>query len=94
MSKEVRMNPALLLKAIAFAFAADKRFGQRRKDAEESPYINHPIAVATVLAVEGGVSNEPFCWLPFCMILSRIQTPPSQNSKKRSGRKWLDLFAS
>jgi hypothetical protein len=38
-------------------------------------------AVATVLAVEGGVSNEPFCWLPFCMILSRIQTPPSQNSK-------------
>jgi hypothetical protein len=56
MSKEVTMNPALLLKAIAFG--ADKRFGQRRKDAEESPYINHFIAVGTVVAVEGGVSDE------------------------------------
>jgi guanosine-3',5'-bis(diphosphate) 3'-pyrophosphohydrolase len=50
------LNPAHLLKAIAFA--ADKHRGQRRKDAEASPYINHPIAVATVLAVEGEVSDE------------------------------------
>ena len=50
------MNPAHLLKAIAFA--ADKHRRQRRKDAEASPYINHPIAVATVLAVEGEVSDE------------------------------------
>ena len=48
-------NPAQLLQAIAFA--ADKHRGQRRKDAEGSPYINHVIAVATVLAVEGEVSD-------------------------------------
>ena len=50
------MNPARLLKAISFA--ADKHRHQRRKDAEASPYINHPIAVATVLAAEGDVSDE------------------------------------
>jgi GTP diphosphokinase / guanosine-3',5'-bis(diphosphate) 3'-diphosphatase len=50
------LNPAHLLQAIAFA--ADKHRRQRRKDAEASPYINHPIAVATVLAAEGDVSDE------------------------------------
>ncbi len=50
------MNPTHLLKAISFA--ADKHRRQRRKDAEASPYINHPIAVATVLASEGDVSDE------------------------------------
>jgi guanosine-3',5'-bis(diphosphate) 3'-pyrophosphohydrolase len=50
------LKPAHLLKAIAFA--AEKHRGQRRKDAEASPYINHPIAVATALAVEGEVSDE------------------------------------
>jgi (p)ppGpp synthase/HD superfamily hydrolase len=44
------VDPAELLKAIAFA--ADKHRHQRRKDAEASPYINHPIGVATVLATE------------------------------------------
>lgn len=43
---------------IALDFAARKHRDQRRKDAEESPYINHPIAVATVLAVEGDVTDE------------------------------------
>jgi guanosine-3',5'-bis(diphosphate) 3'-pyrophosphohydrolase len=50
------LNPTQLLKAIAFA--ADKHRHQRRKDAEASPYINHPIAVATVLAAEGDVFDE------------------------------------
>jgi GTP diphosphokinase / guanosine-3',5'-bis(diphosphate) 3'-diphosphatase len=50
------LNSAHLLKAIAFA--ADKHRGQRRKDADASPYINHPIAVAAALAVEGDVSDE------------------------------------
>lgn len=39
----------------AVAFAADKHRNQRRKDADASPYINHPIALASVLANEGGV---------------------------------------
>lgn len=41
----------------AVAFAADKHRNQRRKDAEASPYINHPIALANVLANEGGVAD-------------------------------------
>ena len=41
----------------AVAFAADKHRNQRRKDSESSPYINHPIALARVLAVEGGIDD-------------------------------------
>jgi hypothetical protein len=41
----------------AVAFADDKHSNQRRKDAEVSPYINHPIALAHVLANEGGVQD-------------------------------------
>jgi GTP diphosphokinase / guanosine-3',5'-bis(diphosphate) 3'-diphosphatase len=46
-------NVGLLLRAIAFA--ADKHRMQRRKDIEASPYINHPIALADVLANEANV---------------------------------------
>jgi len=41
----------------ALAFAADKHRRQRRKDAEASPYINHPIALARVLSVEAGLAD-------------------------------------
>lgn len=43
----------ILLRALAFA--AERHSGQRRKDAAASPYINHPIALADVLANEGRV---------------------------------------
>ena len=43
----------------AVAFAASKHRDQRRKDVAASPYINHPIALANVLANEGG------CWRRF-----------------------------
>jgi guanosine-3',5'-bis(diphosphate) 3'-pyrophosphohydrolase len=49
------MDLALLLRALSFA--AHKHRDQRRKDAEASPYINHPIALAEVLAAEGGVGD-------------------------------------
>jgi len=39
----------------ALAFAAHKHRKQRRKDVEASPYINHPIALARTLTVEGGI---------------------------------------
>jgi GTP diphosphokinase / guanosine-3',5'-bis(diphosphate) 3'-diphosphatase len=42
----------------AIAFAADKHRNQRRKDHEASPYINHPIALANVLANEAGIEDE------------------------------------
>lgn len=41
----------------AASFAAYKHRNQRRKDVEASPYINHPLALARVLAEEGGVTD-------------------------------------
>lgn len=41
----------------AASFAAHKHNDQRRKDPEASPYINHPLALARILAEEGGVQN-------------------------------------
>jgi GTP diphosphokinase / guanosine-3',5'-bis(diphosphate) 3'-diphosphatase len=49
------MTVALVLRAALFA--AEKHRTQRRKDKDASPYINHPIALATVLANEGGVTD-------------------------------------
>lgn len=45
----------LILRAVSFA--AQKHRNQRRKDAEATPYINHPIALATVLKEEGEVND-------------------------------------
>ena len=45
----------LILRAVAFA--AHKHRDQRRKDKEASPYINHPIQLATVLWEEGKVRD-------------------------------------
>lgn len=45
----------LLLRAASFA--AHKHRDQRRKDADASPYINHPLTVATVLREGGGVED-------------------------------------
>ena len=42
----------------AVDFAAYKHRNQRRKDIDASPYINHPIALARVLAVDAGVDDE------------------------------------
>jgi guanosine-3',5'-bis(diphosphate) 3'-pyrophosphohydrolase len=42
----------------ALSFAAYKHRNQRRKDVEASPYINHPIALAHVLSVEGNVWDQ------------------------------------
>ena len=41
----------------AIQFAAYQHRNQRRKDKEASPYINHPIAVAHLLATTGDVSD-------------------------------------
>jgi (p)ppGpp synthase/HD superfamily hydrolase len=41
----------------ALRFAAIKHRDQRRKDAEVSPYINHPIEVAELLARVGGATD-------------------------------------
>ena len=46
---------AILLRAVAFA--AEKHRDQRRKGIDASPYINHPIGVADLLANVGGVCD-------------------------------------
>ena len=46
---------ALVLRAALFA--AHRHRDQRRKDEAASPYINHPLSLASVLAVEGGITD-------------------------------------
>src|SRR5262245_60768494 len=41
----------------ALHFAAQRHSRQRRKDSEASPYINHPIAVAELMARVGGITD-------------------------------------
>ena len=48
-------DTALVLRAALFA--AHKHRDQRRKDEAASPYINHPLSLASVLAVEGGITD-------------------------------------
>jgi guanosine-3',5'-bis(diphosphate) 3'-pyrophosphohydrolase len=43
----------------AAVFAADRHSNQRRKDADASPYINHPLSVAAVLARHGVMDPLP-----------------------------------
>lgn len=47
----------LQLFTIVLAFAAHHHKNQKRKDIENTPYINHPIAVANLLVNEGGITD-------------------------------------
>jgi GTP diphosphokinase / guanosine-3',5'-bis(diphosphate) 3'-diphosphatase len=42
----------------ALAFASGKHSQQRRKDADASPYINHPIALVSILVLEAGINDR------------------------------------
>lgn len=46
----------LLLRALKFA--AEKHTRQRRKNPDATPYINHPIEVAELMATVGGIEDE------------------------------------
>lgn len=50
-----RADAALLLRAIAFA--ADRHRKQKRKDRAKTPYVNHPVEVASLLADVGGIAD-------------------------------------
>jgi guanosine-3',5'-bis(diphosphate) 3'-pyrophosphohydrolase len=41
----------------AMDFAAKKHRDQRRKDVDATPYINHPIELASLLVHEGGITD-------------------------------------
>src|SRR5438067_1901837 len=49
-------DTSLLIRALEFA--ARKHRMQRRKDEDASPYINHPIALMSVLCVEAGLCDS------------------------------------
>lgn len=53
----VNDTDAISLVLQAAEFAAHKHRDQRRKDADASPYINHPISLASVLCNEGGITD-------------------------------------
>jgi len=58
MRDRMTRNSGLPIILSALAFAAEKHRDQRRKNAEASPYINHPIALANMLANEGNVDDS------------------------------------
>ncbi len=63
----------------AVAFAADKHRTQRRKDADASPYINHPISLANVLANEGGITDAAIlCAAVLHDTIEDTQTTPAE----------------
>ena len=66
----------------AISFAADKHRNQRRKDIEASPYINHPIALANVLAGEAGIEDERV------LIAAILHETVSSARTTDTGRNW------
>ena len=58
MADRMTRNSDLPIILRALGFAAEKHRDQRRKNAEASPYINHPIALANMLANEGHVEDS------------------------------------
>ena len=61
------------------AFAAEKHRGQRRKDKEGSPYINHPIALANLLANEASQTDvDVLCAAILHDTIEDTQTTPEE----------------
>lgn len=53
------MSEDLSIVLRAAFFSGEKHKKQRRRDADETPYINHPLEVAYILLDEGGVTDAP-----------------------------------
>jgi guanosine-3',5'-bis(diphosphate) 3'-pyrophosphohydrolase len=85
------IDVALLIRAIEFA--ARKHRLQRRKDAEASPYINHPVALMSVLCVEAGVCDvEILCAAALHDTIEDTQTTRNEISRE-FGKKIADIVA-
>ena len=57
-------------------FAARKHKDQRRKAADQLPYINHPIGVAHILMSEGGIDDP--------IVLTKLIDMPINNNSIRN----------
>ena len=55
--KTIKITLAIPALMEATMFAADKHRGQKRKDAQKTPYINHPIYVVNLMAGVGGITD-------------------------------------
>ena len=84
-------NIGLLVRAIEFA--ARKHRLQRRKDADASPYINHPVALMWVLCVEAGVCDVEI--LSAAALHDTIEDTETTRDeiKKGFGKKIADIVA-
>ncbi len=79
----------LVLKAVAFA--AEKHRLQKRKDVEASPYINHPVAVASTLFHAGGVTDvRALCAALLHDTIEDTQTTPEE-LEREFGREIKDI---
>ena len=59
--------------------AAVKHKTQRRKDIEETPYINHPLSLANVLTVECGIDDvEVICGALLHDTIEDTETEPAE----------------
>ena len=56
---EKAQSISLLFKALAFS--AEKHTKQRRKDIDKTPYINHPISLANILAQRWVIDGNVLC---------------------------------
>ena len=77
----------------ALEYAAEMHRDQRRKGAEASPYINHPIKVARILATVGGVTDLPT--LMAAVLHDTIEDTRTEHSDlvERFGTEVADLVA-
>ncbi|CAB1339102.1 unnamed protein product [Coregonus sp. 'balchen'] len=62
---------AILLETVNFA--AEKHRNQRRKDAEKTPYITHPIGVARILSHEVCVNRNEWFFTDICVFSNCLQ---------------------
>ncbi len=71
----------LLLKALQFS--ALKHKNQRRKDIDASPYINHPISLASILCNEAHVTDvEVICGALLHDTVEDTQTTPEESESE------------
>jgi len=49
------MDLSIIMKATEYA--AEQHRGQKRKDAEDTPYINHPVSLASLLVNYAGIED-------------------------------------
>ena len=57
MNTDPKTDAGIAISALldAVSFAAEKHRNQKRKDAQGTPYINHPITVANLMVTVGGI---------------------------------------